>query len=142
MQRGWNEKDRTQKGGRAARRTVYGEYITEHCMQVLSKKGKSFWGTQQTSRFHPEVDKQLVTTWDHSNASIIASSWPFGLLLYRNMRFLEIPATAAYPCVIIQDKWRNVDLLRFDAGKKLLQVVQVANLVLYPRHTESGEEPC
>ncbi len=48
---------------------------------------------------------------------------------------------AAHPCVIIEDKWRNVDLLRSDTGEELLQVVQVANLVLYPRHTEGGKEP-
>lgn len=48
---------------------------------------------------------------------------------------------AAYPCVVLQDKRRDVDLLGFDAGEELLQVVQVANLVLHPRHTEGGEEP-
>ena len=47
----------------------------------------------------------------------------------------------AYPCVIVQDKWRNVDLFRFDAGEELVQVVQVADFVLQPRHTEGGEEP-
>ncbi len=39
---------------------------------------------------------------------------------------------AAYPCVILQDKRRDVDLLRFDAGEELLQVVQVADFVLHP----------
>lgn len=48
---------------------------------------------------------------------------------------------AAYPCVILQDKRRDVDLLGSDAGEELLQVVQVANLVFHPRHTEGGEEP-
>lgn len=47
----------------------------------------------------------------------------------------------AYPCVILQDKWRDVNLFRFDAGEELVQVVQVADFVLHPRHTEGGEEP-
>lgn len=48
---------------------------------------------------------------------------------------------AAYPCVVLQDERRDVDLLRLDAGEELRQVVQVADLVLQPRHTEGGEEP-
>lgn len=45
---------------------------------------------------------------------------------------------AAYPCVIVQDEGRDVDLLRLDAGEELLQGVQVANFVLQPRHAEGG----
>lgn len=47
----------------------------------------------------------------------------------------------AYSCVVLQDKRRDVDLLRSDAGEELLQVVQVADLLLHPRHTKGGEEP-
>ena len=47
----------------------------------------------------------------------------------------------AYPCIILHHERRDVDLLRFDAGEELLQVVQVADFVLHPRHTEGGEEP-
>lgn len=46
-----------------------------------------------------------------------------------------------HPCIVLQDKGRYVDLLRFDAGEELLQVVQVTHLVLHPRHAEGGEKP-
>lgn len=46
-----------------------------------------------------------------------------------------------YPGVVLQHEWRDVDLLRSDAGEELVQVVQVADFVLHPRHAEGGEEP-
>lgn len=60
--------------------------------------------------------------------------------LWINLSLLFV-CVAVYPCVILQDKRRDVDLLRFDAGEELLQVVQVADFVLHPWHTEGGEEP-
>lgn len=48
---------------------------------------------------------------------------------------------ASYSCVVLQDKRRDVDLLGSDAGEELLQVVQVADLLLDARHAEGGEEP-
>lgn len=48
---------------------------------------------------------------------------------------------ASYSCVVLQDKRRDVDLLGPDAGEELLQVVEVAHLLLDARHTEGGEEP-
>lgn len=48
---------------------------------------------------------------------------------------------SVHPCIILQDKRRDVYLLRFDAGEELLQVVQVTDFVLHPRHAESGEKP-
>lgn len=52
-----------------------------------------------------------------------------------------VSCLSAYSCVVLQDKRRYVDLLRSDAGEELLQVVQVADLLLHPRHTKGGEEP-
>lgn len=46
-----------------------------------------------------------------------------------------------YPGVVLQHEWRDVDLFRSDAGEELVQVVQVADFVLHPRHVEGGEEP-
>lgn len=48
---------------------------------------------------------------------------------------------SVHPSVVLQHKRRNVDLFRLDAGEELVQVVQVTDFVLYPRHTEGGEEP-
>lgn len=47
----------------------------------------------------------------------------------------------SYPGVVLQHKRRDVDLLRPDAGKELMQAVQVVDLLLHPRHAEGGEEP-
>jgi len=46
-----------------------------------------------------------------------------------------------YPGVVVQDERGDVDLLRPHAGEELLQGVQVAHLVLHPRHAEGREEP-
>ena len=54
---------------------------------------------------------------------------------------MTVECSGAYPCVILQHKRRDVDLLGSDAGEELLQVVQVANLLLQARHAEGGEEP-
>lgn len=47
----------------------------------------------------------------------------------------------SHPRVVLQDEGRDVDLLGPDAGEELLQVVQVADLLLDARHAERGEEP-
>lgn len=64
------------------------------------------------------------------------SKGPFVCLIQLNNCVL-----AAHPCIVLQHEGRDVDLLGLDAGEELLQVVQVANLVLHPRHAEGGEEP-
>uniref|UniRef100_A0A0E9T2S3 Uncharacterized protein n=1 Tax=Anguilla anguilla TaxID=7936 RepID=A0A0E9T2S3_ANGAN len=43
--------------------------------------------------------------------------------------------------VILQDERWDVDLLRDDAGKELLQGLHVMDLLLQARHTEGAEEP-
>lgn len=48
---------------------------------------------------------------------------------------------SVHSSVVLQDKRWDVDLLRPDAGEELLQVVQVADLLLEARHAEGGEEP-
>lgn len=50
-------------------------------------------------------------------------------------------ARSVHPCVVLEDERRDVDLLGPDAGEELLQVVQVADFVLHPRHAEGREEP-
>lgn len=52
------------------------------------------------------------------------------------------PLLCSYSCIVLQDKWRDIELLRLDAGEELLQIVEVADLFLHARYTESGEEPC
>lgn len=39
---------------------------------------------------------------------------------------------AAYSGIVLQDEWRDVDLLGFDPGEELWQVVQVTDLILHP----------
>lgn len=47
-----------------------------------------------------------------------------------------------HPCVILQDKRRDVDLLRQDAGEELLQVLYVMDFLFKAWYTKSCEEPC
>ena len=89
--------------------------------------------------------------WELSRFQELLAGVSQGVLDYNNIFFmcewhLCVHAfgteRAAYPCIILQDEWRDVDLLRFDAGEELWQVVQVTNLVLHPWHAKGGEEPC